>query len=269
MKKTLVLDSHGLSDYQHCPRLFSYTQIDNIEPSKQYEPFTRGRVIAKMLEEYYKEKLAKTLRPASYSRIVDEILKPAQLETNKDLIESRFYSYCHHYKNESWIPLAIEESAAFSRILYEDDEYLFVYEGRPDLVVQLSNIDSTRIVVDNKHQTRHYDLYFYNNQAMGYCWGLEIDFFCYNYFGLQESGGPKDWFRRPSTRFSKFQLEQWKHDTIKWYFAIARDVDYLKTWRCEGKYSLCAYHELCEQTLPNVIAIKKEREFKQKEHKVW
>jgi len=163
----------------------------------------------------------------------------------------------------------MEGEIAFSKILYEDSKYLFVYEGRPDMVVWLNSDQKDKMIVDHKSQARRNDIYPYNNQVLGYCWGLGVDTFCYNYFGLQETGDPKDWFRRSAHRFSKSDIENWKSATIEWFKKIADDTQHIKSLQCSGTYGICTFKDLCECREDWARADKIRREYKQKEFKVW
>lgn len=260
----LTLDSHSLDNYQRCPKLYSYTTLQNIEPISLYAPFEKGTVISRCLEDYYK-------KPEITGSIMKEICErniynnnPLNEETRLH-IQMRFLKYTQHYKNEQWKVVAVEKG--FSSLLYEDENVKFIYEGRPDLIVSLQ--DNRMGIVDHKSQSRADNLYFNNNQALGYCWATGIRIFTYNYFGLQETGGPKDWFRRSSIIFEDKQIKDWEKSTIHWYFRLMHDENFQKSYQCTGKYGVCGYHDLCEET-NNLIRIDKiKREFKQREHKAW
>lgn len=266
-RKVLVLDSHALSDYQICPARFDYSCIKFIQPNQKKAAFSKGTVISTLLENYYKAKMAGTLDKHMVVQIVAEHLNPTELDKDtKELIEMRFYRYWQMYRKESWIPLAVE--TGFSEVLYEDENYLFIYEGRPDLIAKAS-FNGPRLVADHKSQSREYKIYPHNNQAKGYCTMNKIDFFVYNYFGLQIGGDNDKWFHRQTVSFSKEQIEDWKQETIKWYHRILTDHERLRSWRCESKFGICEFHPLCETTENWVREDKIRREFKKKEFRSW
>ena len=269
-KKVLALDSHGLSDFQRCPRLYKYTNILGIEPGITYEPFERGTTITMMLEAYYLAKREEKSIKQAITQIIQDILYMSSLPQDmKDLIEIRFMRYIKHYKDESWFPIAMESECAFSKILYEDSDYLFVYEGRPDMVVWLDFDKKHKLIIDHKSQSRRKDLYFYNNQVLGYSWGLDIPNFAYNYFGIQESGEPNDWFRRSGHRFIERDIAKWKLQTIHWFKKIVEDESLYPSLQCDGPYGLCAFKNLCECNEDWVMEDKIKREFKKRTFKVW
>lgn len=268
-KKILRLDSHGLANYKRCPQLFSYSQVLRIEPRKENKSFDRGTVIAEALQDYYTIKIEGRMVVKEDLRLIIEqrIINSQLSEEDKELIASRFLYYHRNYNHESWIPVATEKG--FSILLYEDNEYIFIYEGRPDLVIKLSNTDGSLAVVDNKSQQREGTLYPYNDQALGYCFSLRTNVFIYNYFGLQTTGDPRKWFHRSSIKFSPEILEDWRQTTIKWFKQIAETLEFKKSWLCETKYGVCAFHDLCEQTEGWIIADKIRREFKTNTHVAW
>ena len=227
----LTLDSHSLSNYQRCPQLYNYTDVQNIEPISLYAPFEKGTVISRCLEDYYKQ-------PEITGSILKEICEKNIYNSNsldevsRLHIQMRFLKYAQYYKNEQWKVVAVEEG--FSSVLYEDKNFKFIYEGRPDLVVSLQ--DNRLAIIDHKSESRSDNLYFYNNQALGYCWATGVRIFTYSYFGLQETGGPKDWFRRSSIVFEDKQIQNWEENTISWYFRLLNDAWFQKSYQCTGKY---------------------------------
>lgn len=270
-KKCLVLNSHWLSDYQQCPQRYKLSVIEKLEPRETYAPFERGTLISECLEEYYKLLRAKELNPATLMEIITSKVRPAVSvpDETRFIIERNLMQYYGHYRDNDWVPIAMENETAFSSIIHEDGEYIFVYEGRMDLMAHVSASEDALIVADHKSQARKTELYQFNNQAMGYCWATGAKFFAYNIFGLQQIKPSEGWFRRPVIAFGKDRIEDWKQGTIKWFYKIASDLEYTKSWQCEGKYSVCAYHKICEQPLVNIATSIKEREFKAKEYQSW
>ena len=172
------------------------------------------------------------------------------LEEDRLPIASRMMQYFRKYKNESFKILAVEKG--FSKVLYEDKNVYFVYEGRPDLVVDFGS-SYGHGPVDHKSESRRSDIYEFNNQFQGYCWAMGSKLGMINYLGLQKEsneGKKDDVLRRTIFNFSEGQLEAWKNKTIKWYFRVMQSINsnlYLPSGNCEGKYGTCVFHEICEQ----------------------
>ncbi len=271
-KKTLILNSHGLSDYQKCPQLFGYTNIQNLEPAMTYLPFAKGTLISTLLERYYTLQINDKLNKDNVWNVIQTTLynESNPIRDDKELmpfLEMRMLQYWKFYQKESWVTIAVEEG--YSKTIYEDDSHLFVYEGRPDWTGYIDKEMNKLVHADHKSQSRHDNIYPFNNQALGYCWASEIDIFIYNYFGLQTTGKPEDWFRRVPQRFSKQQIETWQNETIQWFFKILKDRERLKSWQCTGKYGVCAYKKLCEASEDWIRKDLINREFKSRHYQSW
>ena len=277
-KTTIIANSHGIGDFLQCSMRYKYAQIEQLEPAKSYTPFVRGTVITNLLSYYYQSKLFGTYTPTTCLDAISKFVDPEPNLSNEDktLLTSRFLQYWKYYMNETWKPLAVEQNGhedhpenkgtGFSKVLFENDRLLFVYEGEPDLVLRTPSL-----VVDHKSQSRKSDLFTHSNQFRGYSWATGISDFGINYFGLQATGDEKLWFRRQLITFQRSQIEQWKNDMIRVYFEILRVVVnkfYARSWQCEGKYGVCSYFPLCKNSYLDFIeADIKKREFKVKERK--
>lgn len=274
----IVLNSHSLSDLQQCSIRYRFSERLKIVPDKDYRPFSRGTIITNLLGMYYWMKKVGTYIPKkSGLDIIDKILKPSELsKEDKDLIGARFLRYLSFYAHETWEPKAVEkieegdnEGTGFSKIIYEDDHVLFVWEGTPDMIVNPGKQFDYLAVVDHKSQSRRTDIFEHTNQFRGYCWGTGLNHCIINYFGIQKGGTPKDWFRRKIVHFNNEKLELWKNDTIQWFYRAAfiiRNKKYMRSWQCEGKYGICHYIDLCTSAhMPFVVKDKIRRQFKKKD----
>lgn len=258
MKLTLTCDSHSLRSFKQCPQRFDFVHERKIEPIARNNKFDIGTAVHELLGTYYKKKAqVKEIRSIHLSEILETCIPFPHLTTEQnDFLEVRFLRYHKHYENDSYITVTVE--TGFSKILYEDDNYLFIYEGRPDWVFKLNNnIDSILGIADHKSQSRYYDYYFYNDQALGYCWAAGTQLFTYNYFGLQETGSPDSWFRRPKKIFQPQEIKEWEAETVNWYFDIAQHYGspqeqfkqlphWKKSWQCQNGGGICEFARICE-----------------------
>lgn len=258
----LILNSHSLSSFQRCPKSHEYTDIIKLEPRKDYRPFKRGGVITLALANYYEGLRLEQNKVDLITNIHQFIATHSDLsEEDQGLISTRFLRYCKYYKNETLGTIAIEKG--FSKVIYEDKFVYFAYEGTPDLVGYYPSIPI--LVMDHKSESRKSDIYTFNNQFLGYCFGVGTEIGQINYFGLQETGKPEEWFRRTTIDFKKEQIDAWKADTIKWFYRIAqarKSKDFLRTHQCEGKYGVCQFHKLCEITEEKFRLDYQEKNFK-------
>lgn len=279
-RRVVTLNSHALDNYCRCPAAYGYADVMHIEPAKTYRPFLRGQVITNVLAEYYWRKLQKgKLNFSDIEECAGLIDDNEDLdEESKAVIFARFHSYALHYKDEHWIPLAVEKNklvehtenhgTGFSKILYESDYVVFIWEGEPDLIVRCSSRDKTVLVVDHKHESRFNDLYMYQNQFLGYAWGTESANCCINYFNIKSSGDASEWFRRRTVNYSRDKLQSWRKDTLFWFYKIMlarKNKEYMKSWQCEGKYGTCQFHPICEQTHDFIKADIIKRQYKKRE----
>jgi len=261
-KITLVNNSHSIGNFLKCPKRFYYSQILGIEPMKTYRPFLRGHIVTELLSYLYQAKMNGTYTPMTPLTACELLIDNSELETkDKALLTNRFLQYVKYYINESWYPIACERCSlypneenpgtGFSKIIFENETFLFVYEGTPDLIVKINKHKDTLLLVDNKTQSRKKDLFPHAIQFKGYSWGTGIRDFCINYFGLQESGKADKLFRRELITYTDAQIEQWRIDMVRIYFdmivAIKNKMLY-RTWQCEGTYSICDYFDLCKNS---------------------
>ena len=247
-KFTLIINSHAISNFARCEKLHYYNDLCNLESARPRRAFDVGTTFHRFLNIYYHRKVKGLNLPAFNAlRILDRFSK---LEGVKES-DARKYTnilleYPKTYANDNWKPLATEKG--FSKILHEDDDNLFIYEGRIDLIV---SSDNKLFPVDHKTQSLQYSIYGFNNQAMGYSWALGTNYFVYNYIKLATS----DNFRREIISFSDIQIEQWRQDTIKTAFRMKNSIvndDFNRSWQCEHKFGKCQYIHICEQPKPEI-----------------
>ena len=273
-KLTLIQNSHSLSYFQRCEKLYEYTTIKNLEPIEEIYYFTRGTLISKLLELWYRAKK----RHYTIKRLEDledklfmvvRRLKTLR-ETDREIISRRLIEYFNKYRLESYRIVAVEKG--FSKILYEDDYVLYIYEGKPDLVVDFGhNLGIGPI--DHKSESMKREIYPFNNQIMGYCWAMESKIAMYNYIGLQNNSQDGEVLRRTTLTFSESQIEQWRQDTIQWYHRILKSINsrtFIRSWNCQSMYSICQFSDVCEMPTENGKLVKIKNLFKEREpYKSW
>lgn len=273
-KLTLILNSHSLSYFQRCEKLYEYTTVRNLEPIDEIYYFTRGTLISKVLELWYRAK-KRNYSIKRLENLEDNLFKIISRskklkESDRLLIASRLIQYFTKYRHEGYKIIAVEQG--FSKILYEDDYVLYIYEGKPDLLVDFGrNLGIGP--VDHKSESRRNDIYPFNNQIMGYCWSVGSRIAVYNYIGLQTDSKEGDVLRREAITFSDAQIEQWRQDTIRWYHRVLKSInskDFLRSWNCDGKYSICQFSKVCEQPTENGKLIKIKNFYQEREpYKSW
>jgi hypothetical protein len=268
-KFTLILNSHALTDFQHCEMKHLLRDVVSIIPTERKRAFEKGSLISRLLANYYYRKMkgknpyAKILNPMITWPLAEKLLGFSREDAKQ--FAYVLVEYHNQYKNCQWIPLAVEKG--FSKVLYEDNDNLFIYEGKPDLIAK---VGQDIIGIDHKHQSKMYNIFEHNNQALGYAWALDLKYFVYNYIKFTK----EDKFRRPTYQFSSEQLQQWINDTTEWFFRIKRSLthrNFCRNWSaCQDKYGLCDYTQICTQPNSNVKDWIIKSKFKQvKKYRSW
>jgi hypothetical protein len=159
--------------------------------------------------------------------------------------------------------IAVEKG--FSTLLYESTERRYILEGTIDLVTIERSTGLT--ITDHKTQSRFYDKYAYNHQAMNYLSFTQADYFRYNYIGLQDKQN-ENTFRRPIWKCPPGMLGQWQRDVRKTFDMVHDQLIKLNWLRsddnyislqpedigafarsratCDGKFGICQFHKICE-----------------------
>lgn len=269
-KFALELNSHSLSYYQQCEQRYDFEQIKLLQINEEYYPFKRGAGISRALAIWYLAK-QKNYQSKKLEKLEEFLFKKMaksdaffneKYKTNDRMhIASRIIGYFNKYRNEGYSVIAVEKG--FSKILYEDDNVLFTYSGRPDVILDFGKGFGIG-PMDHKSESRRNDLTKFNNQFVGYCWALNSNVGVINYIGLQKDAKDNEVLRRESFTFTNEQIERWKDDTIKWYHRIARSIinnSFIRSWHCDGKYGVCKYHNLCISGSAAEELIKIERDF--------
>lgn len=242
LQQIVKCDSHQLSAFQKCPQYFAYNYVLNIEPQKKKKYFEKGTFVSRILHIYYhRKRKGKDLKKVALWVFFNTYKYIPGGEDEVIMVRQTLMEYFVEYDKCNWKVLATEQG--FSFILYEDADVKFIYEGRPDLVVM--DTDKRIIAVDHKTQSVASDIYPYNNQAIGYSIATNAKYFVYNYLKFTQN----DKFRRTPHVFSNAVKEDWKKNTIKWFWKILeakQKVEFDRTLNCETKYGKCSMTLLCE-----------------------
>ena len=279
-KFTLELNSHSLSDFQHCEQKFKFSEIDALTPKGEYYPFKRGSAISRYLALWYTAK-KKEFSPDRMAKLEFQLFKKMarspsfkNLNTGKNdgyLIGGRLTEYFNKYRNEKLKVIAVEQG--FSKIIHEDDNYLFIYSGKPDLVVDFGPNYGIGWL-DHKSESRESNIAKFNNQFLGYSWALSSLVGMINYVGLQNDSRDGSVLRREAVGYNQGEIDRWREDTTSWFYRVAETIQkrsFLRGWRCDTKYGLCPFYNLCTSGSVNEESLKIEREFVRLEapYKSW
>jgi len=252
MKKVLILNSHSFSDYS-CPQKYKLVNIDNLRPLKTKESFYKGTIWALFLEVHYEK-----IKTNSNVDVLTEVLAKAnEAGLNLTLPEALvfytvYFGYLPAWQHFDYRWKVVATESGFSKVLYEDDENVVLYEGRPDLVVLQ---DGVLTIVDHKTRSLKSNIPPYNNQVLGYCWGTGARHFTYNYTTWNLEGRCEYSFERESFRIPVNLIKDWEVNAISLAKRILADTEYPKVFdQCNksfrGLYGSCPYIPLCTTVSP-------------------
>lgn len=272
MKKIIALDSSQLNQYMKCPLSWAYAYRENLMlTGAARDALDRGSIMHLYLDAFYKIKdyhqSDMNNRLSAANSICFKVRETALREfpdmaEGLPFIEKRFIEYVTYYTNRDLTPLVNAGVTAcelgFSKPLYEDDEYLFLVEGKIDLL-HIDQNSKEMIVVDHKTQSRVNNLYDYRPQVLTYCWAAKCNYFMYNYVGLQEDKNGAllkndNLFRRSVISVPDWMLTRWENHMLEIFWEITsvetmKDTNIHKNLgSCAGAFdsSPCQFHYLCE-----------------------
>lgn len=196
--------------------------------------------------------------------------KPFPLSKDqRKLVQDRFTIHCYTYSQNDFKPKSKDHvEVGFSNKLYEDDNVLYILEGRIDCIGTQGGQEA---ILDHKFQMRRRDLYKGSIQARNYTLVTGCPLFIFNYIRLTAKID-KDTLSRQVSVFSHAEIEWWRGKLIKMFDEVAlaeRSSILTNRWSaCSGKYGYeCQYTQLCTEPNTAVKLIKTEQLYHKKE--VW
>jgi len=260
-KRIVAVDSQKLDAIQSCMFLFklrfgsSENDFTGSQPLITPDYFERGGLLHDMLEQYYKLKRYRdrwqrnNTTHSDVVRISTDIGRHKAARMHLDIAEvekviDTFRQYTDHWENDSWNNVVATESVG-SKVLYEDDDLIIVYEVKMDLILDISGV---LVPVDHKTASARRDPNALSNQFKGYCWFLGVHNLIVNEIGFQKTLKPVEKFRRHTLRFSANTIQEWVNNTVWWVRFAMGMIDaetFPKNFTSCDKYSGCAFKEIC------------------------
>ena len=303
-KQILIADSTQINCFLECKERWRLSHLENLtrfDGDANKKAMHKGTYGHKLLELYYKSKTNSLLAKYAMEYAIDWIpeldictcgrYKDKHIEdqslcaeftaapyplTQEEIIQvqNRFRLYCATYeaRGTDIEPVDMDSiELGFSNVVYESDDYLFILEGKIDLIGKIQNIP---IIMDHKWQDRARRLYSKSIQFRNYCWAAECDTLVVNYIRMAAAVN-NETFVRDITSFSKQELTKWKEELTKIFFEmLAYKIKpfYLgysteKNWAsCSGKFGYqCEFTQICEQQFIPAIDLIKSTQYKQKQ----
>lgn len=291
-KQIVILDSTQITTFSGCQEQWRLLDVENITAApKVDEPMAAGSYGHKLLEIYYSNIHLMNAAQAAAIALLFDYNKQDKDKTDGNrfpltpetiqLVRDRFETYWQSNFTRDFVPLfknkykvvisdndipidAIERvplvEQGFSYRLYEDKDYLFILEGKIDLLCSYAGYES--IWVDHKYQFRSKELYNKRIQFRNYCLATGLSVGIINYIGLQKAIN-KNTFSRQLISIPSNELAWWKLRLIEIFKKVAfamKSQTFEKNFdSCEGKYYQCMFTQICEEpTLAVREAIKKQ-----------
>lgn len=292
-RRVLALDSSQIALFLNCPQKWFWRyHMHLVKSGESSKALDKGTYLHFLCDLFY---TVMGLTPSA-SRIVVansamEFLNAKQLDLKltreeKQSIMVRFFQYVTNYTANDFAIITSKGIPAvelgFSKVLYEDDDYLFVVEGRIDA---LARQHDRNYFVDHKSQGRKKDLYQFRPQFLTYAWATGFNWGLINYIGLQKTVEPYVTFRRKPIYFHDWQIREWEKTMLRVFFKIANGLDTFEVnptlengdseffrdrSACEGMYGwLCAYHPLCDEEHQSTRKLIQIQEYKKSIWKPW
>lgn len=299
----LAADSQALQAFESCDKKYYLGQVSHLVPIRSKKAYEIGNMIHDIMHRLTRAKLRRPgkftsmhLLKIGYKRIdlarkaglfVDKKAKKADTRAKNEQ-ETYLFHITRFTQFMAWLeqqdrfykPLGTE--AGFSKVLYENMDVLFVYEGRIDLVLQVEPA-GFRTWADYKSQSRDYVLYPNRNQFLGYSWALGSNIGYIVYYGLQQDTEDtklkaNDLFKYTPIYHNPELIKQWREDTIMYFRKILTQIPFGESAfprnraSCDaGKFGLCPYTVLCDNAwAPKPVQQGLRRiHFKESEWKAW
>jgi hypothetical protein len=131
-------------------------------------------------------------------------------EENIKLVQDTYLAYCAFRSEERPNFITIEER--MSKVLYENDKIVIIYEGKMDAVEERQGIT---IPWDHKTESSKFPPISLTNQFLGYCFLTDSSMLIRNAIGFQKTKKPEEKFYRNMYSYPNSLIEKWKVDTIE------------------------------------------------------
>jgi hypothetical protein len=288
---TLTLNSHALTDFQTCAQRYWFTQEESLVQLATHKPFETGTAIHNAIRHMNRaqirrpgltanQKLTCGLRALSRTKWWKSMPLMETKESGNAPTQlfhmTKLTQYAAWRAQKSWLRVLGAE-VGFSKVLYEDRDVMFVYEGTIDDISEFTDDGRTyRCWVDYKTEGRETKHFTERNQFLGYSWALGTNYGFIISYGLQKEKAEP--FRYESVYHGPKLLEQWKNDTIRTFREIINKVPFGRTEfrrnrsACDsGHFGVCPYLRLCDNNWESSAIRRGIRRagFQVREHRSW
>lgn len=258
-KTIYVVDSQILNTATECARKAHYTFDKNLEPIVKPDYFEKGDLVHQMLAEYYKLRKFRgrwsqnNKTHADIVQICNKIGRTAAVKMSLDVptveeVIRAFNEYTTYTANDGWDNIIAVEDIA-SKILYEDDNMIILYQGKIDLIISLTNCPI--LPVDHKSSSKRSKPHFLSNQFQGYCWLLGVNNLIVNKIGFQKTLKDFEKFERHTLSYPPDIIAEWREIAIYYLLKYIHDGEigfYPPNYTSCDKYSGCIFEAVCRKS---------------------
>lgn len=275
--QTIILDSTQITAFYACPQMWKYQYDDHISLTGELsEAIVAGSMMHKMLEIYYTMRDTDKIQAVRSAIGFNPDLEPdptqyPRTQELRDRCTKRFTDYIINYSQHDFeistipkptiaivdglpVDVVIQEpliEKGFSYKLYEDSQYLFILEGRIDLI---GSTNGTHFWSDHKTQMTRSELLTSSVQFKNYSLATGLNLGIINYIRMAQKID-QNTFQRVAVSFSSLDMRHWRLELIELYkhVALAKQSNhyFMNRDSCLNKYrSTCQYLQLCEEYNP-------------------
>lgn len=267
----LAMDSQAVQAAQRCKREYYLGHVDHLMRIRNYkrldgEPIAvnTGQLIHTIMNQVNRLKIAKARNRFKNYAVGDmQLLESGYrvIKRTKELNDeqrqfhvvkfTQFYAW-DKINGRFFKPLGTE--VGFSKIIYEDRDVVFLYEGRMDLVMR-AELDDKRLMFDTwldyKSSGRDTAMYSNRNQFLGYSWAMNTNMGFVLSYGLQKE--KKDPFKYKAVYHADALLADWRSNTIDTFKFVFSHVELGRNFfpktrgACDGReFGWCPFITLCD-----------------------
>lgn len=293
IQQTIIADSSSLTLFDTCPVQWYYKYVEQITKSPTKEPYPdklnyreMGTAMHKILQYRYANhiSIAQCIEKTLEEHQAIPELRLTDLEIPLVRQTAALYDAVYSATGDFIVndPNAVE--VGFSELIYEDEWYRFILEGRIDLVNVLFANGITAIV-DHKSQNKARRLYKKSIQFRNYALVTKASLLVINYIRFNKTL-TKDTFMREIVGFTPMDHTAWKAELIGLFTKMVKFEELLNSTgvpnqavlneakrrsQCSGTFGYeCKFTDLCDAPNPWLLYSIKEQNYEHKKpFKPW
>lgn len=267
-KQVIALDASKIRSVLTCEEQFKLHYVENLRKTNLYldtkhRYADKGTLVHELLAIFY---TLRALQPKvdrwKHSRVTWNLFKKNKLiekagfdKEFEQLVYERFMQYMAQHSLWDFVPLVkngvVGVETPFAVRLYEDDDKIFILEGRIDLLGYDSRGNG---FCDHKTQERIGNLYERKIQFLCYALASTFNHGTINYFGLAKDYKAGMTLRRKLLYIPQDHIDWWKDYLITQVYPRMYDLSYgIKKFArnpnaCAGDFEKfqCPYTMICE-----------------------